>query len=400
MQRLSAFHAHMSIVHATFNTVPVSCVNETDQHGNLIMRLNDIGLDAYVRYKRYDDGVRLAEIDVVKAVTGKNKEYAGQILRRMSGEVQDELRANCTEYNFNGKGERKTTLITFQGALKLIMALPGINARDLRTKFADVLQRYFAGDPSLVSELIDNNQSAAPINSVARDDLGVPQVGAPGMSREEVLEMLQQRSLETYESFKKRRRLELNDRRCVQLHELKLKDKDIAILKETQVTEKVKQDTIEKETEAKTKIIEKETEAKIKTLTLENEGKRMEIEILKLKQAPVVNVNVTNTQPVPSSDRVTVEQIADTFGLLHAVPDVHLRRRALNVAGSRLARPPYNLAPAGKRESRFSDRFNVNEYSGAYTEMIKEVIQRAAADVVRQMQGQTTLDSFRAFPSP
>jgi hypothetical protein len=43
----------------------------------LIMRLNEIGLDASVRYNRYEDGVRLAEIDVVKAVTASppNSKY-------------------------------------------------------------------------------------------------------------------------------------------------------------------------------------------------------------------------------------------------------------------------------------------------------------------------------------
>jgi len=66
---------------ATQQPLSLSMANpdERDQHGNLILSLRDIGLDTYVRYQKYADGVRLAQIDVVKAVTGKEADYAGNI---------------------------------------------------------------------------------------------------------------------------------------------------------------------------------------------------------------------------------------------------------------------------------------------------------------------------------
>lgn len=52
-------------------------VEERDQHGNLVMSLGSIGLAACVRFKRFPDGVKFSEIDVVKAVTGKNNNDSG-----------------------------------------------------------------------------------------------------------------------------------------------------------------------------------------------------------------------------------------------------------------------------------------------------------------------------------
>jgi len=64
---------------------------ERDQFGNLVMSLRDIGLDATIRYAKYEDGVRLAQIDIVKAVTGKKGNYAGEIIRNLSNEVREEV---------------------------------------------------------------------------------------------------------------------------------------------------------------------------------------------------------------------------------------------------------------------------------------------------------------------
>lgn len=87
-----------------------------------------------------------------------------------------EIHNNSIVSKFFGRGQVETTLITFKGVLKLVMQLPGVNAREIRDQFATVLQRYFAGDPALVAELIDNNSSDAPINALAREDAGVPQI--------------------------------------------------------------------------------------------------------------------------------------------------------------------------------------------------------------------------------
>ena len=113
---------------------------DKDTYGNFIMKLDSIGITNSVRFAHVDNTIKFSELDVVKAVVNKSSDYCSQIIRRLSEEVQSEVRANCTELKFKGVGQKESTLITFQGVLKLIMALPGINAREMRTKFATVLQ--------------------------------------------------------------------------------------------------------------------------------------------------------------------------------------------------------------------------------------------------------------------
>lgn len=52
------------------------------------------------------------------------------------------------------------------------MVLPGVKAKEVRKKAADILTRYFAGDPSLAAEIEANAESNAPINQLARASLG------------------------------------------------------------------------------------------------------------------------------------------------------------------------------------------------------------------------------------
>jgi hypothetical protein len=94
-------------------------------------------------------------------------------------------------HKFKGRGQQDIILITYDGILELIMILPGINASVIRSEFASILKRYFAGDPTLVSEVIENNQSNAPINALARET-----------GREVGLE------IEEFEEQRKRRRLD------------------------------------------------------------------------------------------------------------------------------------------------------------------------------------------------
>ena len=70
-----------------------------------------------------------------------------------------------------GKGNGKTKLLTMQNAIELVMVLPGKIAKESRTKFADIIKRYMAGDESLVKEIRANAESASPIAQLARASL-------------------------------------------------------------------------------------------------------------------------------------------------------------------------------------------------------------------------------------
>ena len=86
----------------------------------------------------------------------------------------------------SGRGEKIQDVIDFQGALKLIMWLPGNTARDFRGKTVDILTRYFAGDSSLHAEVEANAESGAAINEAARAALPQVVVDEPNKRRRTV----------------------------------------------------------------------------------------------------------------------------------------------------------------------------------------------------------------------
>lgn len=53
------------------------------------------------------------------------------------------------------------------------MILPGKTAKEVRQQFASVIQRYMAGDLTLVEDIQANGQSTAPVAQMARESLGI-----------------------------------------------------------------------------------------------------------------------------------------------------------------------------------------------------------------------------------
>ncbi len=111
-----------------------------------------------------DDGMIYA-IDLVIAMTGKDRNDAGQILRRLSDDVFEQNKI-CSR-RLAGGGYA-TKLVSFNNAIELVMVLPGRIAKETRTQFAGIIRRYFAGDPSLDHELSANAQSSSPVAVLAR----------------------------------------------------------------------------------------------------------------------------------------------------------------------------------------------------------------------------------------
>jgi hypothetical protein len=118
------------------------------------------------------DGVQYLSIrDMIMCVCGKNNDEAGLVWRRMSPERLSEVRSYCSNFQFHGQGQSEQPVITFAGALKLIMILPGEAAKKHRSAMADILRRYFAGDASLLDEIERNQASDSPIAQMARASL-------------------------------------------------------------------------------------------------------------------------------------------------------------------------------------------------------------------------------------
>jgi len=119
------------------------------------------GRDATVRIT--EDGLLYA-IDLVMVVTGKNRNEAGEAIRRIPEDLFSSDR--MTERKVPGKGMTKTKLVKFEDAIELIMVLPGKMSRSCRKQMADVIVRYLDGDFSLVNEIAEN-QKIGRLNSYA-----------------------------------------------------------------------------------------------------------------------------------------------------------------------------------------------------------------------------------------
>ena len=89
----------------------------------------------------------------------------------MSGERVSELGTLCSNFKFPGRGQQEQPVITFPGAIKLLMFLPGEKAKSHRSSMVSVLTRYFAGDPSLLREIEANAVSESPVAQMARASL-------------------------------------------------------------------------------------------------------------------------------------------------------------------------------------------------------------------------------------
>ena len=122
--------------------------------------------DATVRVT--SDGLLYA-VDLVLVVTGKDRNQAGEVLRRISDEIFPS--SKMLERSLPGKGMAKTRLLTFKDSIELVMVLPGAIAKETRTQFANILTRYMAGDASLHEEIQSNAESNSPIAQMARASL-------------------------------------------------------------------------------------------------------------------------------------------------------------------------------------------------------------------------------------
>jgi hypothetical protein len=116
------------------------------------------------------------------------------------------------ERSLPGRGNGRTKLVSFKDGIELIMVLPGKIAKETRAQFAGIIQRYLAGDHSLIAEIQSNAASSAPIAELARESL-LPQVAAPAEIAADLEESKKRKALFD---------LEVRERLC------KVKDAEIA----------------------------------------------------------------------------------------------------------------------------------------------------------------------------
>jgi len=153
--------------------------------GENVIPFNEIVPNASVRYAMIDGVGYLSVRDIIMAMCCSGADDANMDIRKKQAKAsqtwqnipeifKSEVSSLLRNLQFKGSGQKPQPVIQFQGALKLLMWLPGTQAKVMRSKAADILTRYFAGDSSLHAEVEANAASGGVINEAARAALPQP----------------------------------------------------------------------------------------------------------------------------------------------------------------------------------------------------------------------------------
>ena len=72
--------------------------------------------------------------NIIMVVCKKDNNMAGEIWRKTSDKQKEELQDSILNFQFPSQGQRVQPVITLEGALKLIMWLPGENGQGLTAR--------------------------------------------------------------------------------------------------------------------------------------------------------------------------------------------------------------------------------------------------------------------------
>lgn len=258
---------------------------------------------------------------------------SGKDLRNLSDEKNTEIDKDSVIHKFKGKGQQDIILITYTGMIKLVMALPGKNAKLIRGEFAGKLMRYYAGDTSLVAEIEQNKESTNPINVAAREEMAATGGSQDAlMIRCEELESRLKRVEDINQAFlaktiKSDHRKQLYEKTVTHKRKLEEKDYDVAIHLSKNKSDVEKQQAIAKE------VIAME-EAATRTLLLK-------LELIKLEQA--AQVPAASAPEPPAASVLIVKGI--TIGEVARKHKLTTDTVILSAAGRLLKKLPYNLIP-------------------------------------------------------
>jgi len=78
-----------------------------------------------VRFTVINGGTYMSVRDIIMVVCKKDNNMAGEVWRNTSDKQKEELQDFLLNFQFPGQGQRVQPVITLEGALKLIMWLPG-----------------------------------------------------------------------------------------------------------------------------------------------------------------------------------------------------------------------------------------------------------------------------------
>ena len=377
------------------------------------MPFDEILAGATVRFTTIDGVQYLSIRDFIMVVCDKDGNDAGQVWRRLSEDKKNEVQSFCLNFVFPGQGQQEQPVITFPGALKLVMWLGGENAKDFRTKVVGILTRYFAGDPSLLQDIQANAQSDSPINQFARASLQSESGdGIEPASKRQKLDMPTAEEMAALERFVNlTTQLEVCNRNYSGYIDVRRKEADFEFWREDQ---KIKLDSLREQERLKNAQLEIAVdEERTELEPTKNHNKiKTEQEMLKLRQAnyslglleaqaardsrkdellyarPEKHVQSQPLQPTAQDDGISQPPASTTTVLkvFHAHKSAFAmlpreQTRAFLIKAGHLAKQAY-VAQFGLQPERAMEQgYHVNVYPSFAEPLIRRALRGALRDI-------------------
>jgi len=145
-----------------------------------LISLEEIVPNAKIEQKRVNGVQYLNVLNLIMVMCQKTEmKYANRIWKNMRKtyklDIESELKPELRDIQFRSNPSNLQLGITFPGAMKLIMWLPGSFAKEFRSQAAHLLIRYFAGDKTMLKEVLDNATSSNPLFDSCRQSLETTQ---------------------------------------------------------------------------------------------------------------------------------------------------------------------------------------------------------------------------------
>ena len=118
-----------------------------------VMPFDAIVSGATVRFTHIDKIQYLSVRDLIMHMCGKDNNQAIEIWRTISESKKKEIQDFLANFKFPGREQYEQPVITFPGAIRLAMFLPGENAKRNRVMLSQIIHSYYAGDKSLLKEI-------------------------------------------------------------------------------------------------------------------------------------------------------------------------------------------------------------------------------------------------------
>lgn len=360
-----------------------------DKYDSLFMSLKDIGLDVLVKYASTSNGPKFSMIDVVMAVTGKNNKRASETLLGLSSQFYNEVSGFIGNIQFKGKGQKSIRVISLKGVIRLVMENLGGNAASIRSKFLDVLQKYFAGEPALVAEIAANYHSDAGINVLAREAEATENANTTAL---EDPRSKRRRLSPELEEQARLRRYQLYDERTKHSRAIKL---IVKAEEEKRITVQVTEDEFRKTEKEKQKTEDK----MIQRLTLQREVNQSAPGPSISVNVPVTNNNTvsptsssnntsdmtvtatTTTKTTPPAVAKSVRQIASDIQQCKNLrsKNYDMYDKFINRVGSLVTKEPHFLQAVTKVAGLKDEQWAVNMHSANNHDKIRQILEEEIA---------------------